>query len=118
MVGSAGADEGALPEFEDAAEMVDSTVESTISSGWELASHVPMPAAPVLSTLGCQFTVGWPVQIPLADAFALHTSHLAGDLQYPLQAMRVRCAIARPMAAGLQPPAPGTDEVLVGPQRV
>ena len=35
-----------------------------------------------------------------------------------LQTMCVRCAVATPMAAALQPPAPGTDEVLVGPQRV
>ena len=113
-----GADNSVLPEFEDAAETVDFNVESTVSSGWELASHVPLPATFVMSTAGCHFNVGWPVQVLLADAFALRTSHVAGDLQYPLQAMCVRCAVATPMAATLQPPAPGTEEVLVGPQRI
>ena len=78
MIGS-GVSNGDLPEFEDAAETVDSIVESTVSSGWELASHVPLPATFVMSTAGCHFNIGWPVQVPLADAFDLHTSHLAGD---------------------------------------
>ena len=117
MVGSGVSPDG-LPEFEDASETADSTVESAVSSGWELATHVPLPATFVMSTAGSHFNIGWPVQIPLTDASALHASHLAGDQQYPLQAMCARCAVSTPMAAALQSPAPATREVLVGPQRI
>ena len=88
---SSGVSPDGLPEFEDASETADSTVESAVSSGWELATHVPLPATFVMSTAGSHFNIGWPVQIPLADAFALHASHLAGDQQYPLQAMCQVC---------------------------